>query len=67
MIFYQELDVFGAIPVPGRDSLLYFQVFSWHFYFMRGYSLVELTEHGNSAADIVVHSMHIYVLLNSYW
>ena len=29
-----------------------------HIYFMRGPSLVELTEHDNSAADIVVHSMY---------
>ena len=28
---------------------------------MRGHSLVELTEHDNSAADIIVHSMHIYI------
>ena len=48
----------------GRDSL-YFQVFPGHFYFMWGYSLVELTEHDNSAADIMVHSMYIYVLLHS--
>ena len=44
----------------GRDSL-YFQVFPWHFYFMRGHSLVELTEHDNSAADIIVHSMYIHI------
>ena len=64
MDFYLELHVFGAIPVRkkdeildlGRDSL-YFQVFPWHFYFMRGHSLVELTEHDDSAADIIVHSM----------
>ena len=36
---------------------LHFQVFPWHFYFMRGHSLVELTEHDDSAADIIVHSM----------
>ena len=28
-------------------------------------SLVELAEHDNSAADIMVHSMYIYVLLHS--
>ena len=33
------------------------QVFPWHFYFMRGHSLVELTEHEDSAADIILHSM----------
>ena len=32
------------------------QVFPWHFYFMRGHSLVELTERDDSAADIIVHS-----------
>ena len=30
---------------------------------MLGHSLVELTEHDNSAADIMLHSMYIYVLL----
>ena len=34
------------------------QVFPWHFYFMRGHSLVELTEHDDSAADIILHSMY---------
>ena len=38
------------------------QVFPWHFYFMREHSLVELTEHDDSAANINVHSIHIYVL-----
>ena len=33
---------------------------------MRGHSLVELIEHGNSAADFMVHCMHINVLLHSY-
>ena len=33
------------------------QVFPWHFYFMREHSLVELTEHDDSAANIIVHSM----------
>ena len=43
------------------------QVFPWHFYFMREHSLVELTEHDDSAANIIVHCMyiHIYVLLHS--
>ena len=30
------------------------QVFPWHFYFMREHSLVELTEHDDSAANIIV-------------
>ena len=34
---------------------------------MRGHPMVELTEHHNSAADIKVHSMYIYVLLHSYY
>ena len=33
------------------------QVFPWHFYFMREHSLVELTEHDDSAANIIVHSV----------
>ena len=41
--------------------------FPWHFYFMRGHSLVELTNHDSSAADIMVHSMYICVLLHSYY
>ena len=33
---------------------------------MSGHPLVELTEHDNSTtADIMVHSMYIYVLLHS--
>ena len=31
------------------------QVFPWHFYFMREHSLVKLTEHADSAANIIVH------------
>ena len=38
-------------PVMGE------KIFPWHFYFMRGHSLVELTEHDGSAADIILHSM----------
>ena len=41
-------------------DLLYFpvfQVFPWHFYFMRGHSFVELAEHDDSAADIILHSI----------
>ena len=35
------------------------------FIYLRGHLLVELTEHDNSAADIVAHSMYISVLLPS--
>ena len=35
------------------------QVFPWHFCFMREHSLVELTEYDGSAANIMVHSIHI--------
>ena len=36
------------------------QVFPWPFYFMREHSLVELTEHDDSAANINVQvCMHI--------
>ena len=37
---------------------LVFPGLPWHFYFMRGHSLFELTEHDDSAADIMVHSMY---------
>ena len=37
------------------------QVFPWHFYFMREHSLVKLTEHDDSAANIIVHSMYTYM------
>ena len=37
------------------------QVFPWHFYFMREHSLVGLTEHDDSAANIIVHSMYTYI------
>ena len=33
------------------------QVFPWHFYFMHGHSLVELTEHDDNAAHILLHIM----------
>ena len=39
----------------GRRDSLFFQACPGHF-FMRGYSLIDLTEHDNSAADIMVHS-----------
>ena len=32
------------------------QVFPWPFYFIREHSLVELTEHDDSAANIIVHT-----------
>ena len=38
-----------------------FQVFPWHFYFMREHSLVNLTELDDSAANIIVHSMYTYM------
>ena len=37
------------------------QVFPWHFCSMREHSLVELTEHDDSAANIIVRSMYIYM------
>ena len=40
-------------------------VFGRHFYFVRGHSLIELTEHTSSAADIMVHIVYIYVPLRS--
>ena len=57
---FLELFLFAKKMKLLTDSL-YFQVFPWHFYFMRGHSLVDLTEHDDSAADIIVHSMYIDV------
>ena len=37
------------------------QVFPSHFYFMREHSLVELTEHDDSAANTIVHNVYIYI------
>ena len=64
MDFYLELHFFGAVPVrkkyvffyEGRD-LLYFPGPLLALLYMRGHSLVELTEHDGSAADITLHSM----------
>ena len=58
---FLELFLFAKkeeIVDEGRGSL-YFQVFPGHFYFMRGHSLVELTEHDDSAADIMIHTAFI--------
>ena len=63
MDFHLELHVFGAVPVRKKDEILDYksgihcisQVFPWHFYFMRGHSLVELTEHDDSAAEIILN------------
>ena len=41
----------GGIHCTSRSSLVF-------FYFMRGNSLVELTEHDDSAADIIVHNVY---------
>ena len=59
MYFYLEVHVFGAVLLLFVEKMkfLYFQVFPWHFYFMRGHSLVGMTEHDDSAADIIVHSI----------
>ena len=75
MFFYRRGGCFGSCSCSqktkknldlGRDSL-YFQVFPGQFYLMRGESLVELTEHDDSAADdAMVHGMYVlYVLLHS--
>ena len=63
MDFYLELHVFGAVPVRKIDEILdygryslYFHIFPWHLYFMRGHSLVELTDHDDSATDIILHT-----------
>ena len=41
-------------------GLIVFPVLPLAFFFMCGQSLVELTEHNKSAADIVAHSMYMY-------
>ena len=63
MDFDLELHVFGAVPVRKKCEILDYKsgircisrVFPWHFYFMRGQSSVELTEHDDSATDIILH------------
>ena len=64
MDFYLELHVFGAVSVRKKMKFLtkggihcISQVFPWHFYFMRRHSLVKLTKHVDSAADIILRSM----------
>ena len=69
MDFYLYLHVSEGVPV--RKKKMKFltkggiycisQVFPWHFYFMREHSLVELTKHDDSAANIIVHSMYTYM------
>ena len=49
----------------GRDSL-YFQVLPWHFYFMRGHSLVELTELTVLLVLRYIVPVHIYVSMSVY-
>ena len=48
-----------------------FQVFQGkrHFYFMREHSLVDLTEHDDSAANTIVHSMYtcMYCCIHSIY
>ena len=56
-----------GVPLRKKDEILkggihcISQVFPWHFYFMREHSLVGLTEHNDSAANIIVHSMYTYM------
>ena len=68
MDFYLYLHVSEGVPVRKKDEFLtkggihcISQVFPWHFYFMREHSLVGLTEHDDSAANIIVHSMYTYM------
>ena len=44
----------AAVPVRKKYVFAESMVFPWHFYFIRGHSLVELTEQDDSAADIMV-------------
>ena len=61
--------VFGSVVLARKKNEVwdstYFQVLPGHFYFVRGHLLVELTEQDSSAADIMVHSVYMYVLLPS--
>ena len=63
MDFYLELHVFGAVPVRkkkckgGTHCISRSFIVRWHFYFVSGHSLVELTELDDSAADTIFHSM----------
>ena len=65
MDFYLYLHVSEGVPVRKKETeggiICISQVFPWHFYFMREHSLVELTEHGDNAANIIVHSMYTYM------
>ena len=63
--------VFGAVSVRKKDEILEggFFVFPGlsnycrHFYFMRGHSLVELTELDDSAADIMAYLVCVCVFI----
>ena len=55
-LFAKNMKFAGFILFPGIPLTLYF---------MRGHSLVELTEHGNSAADIMVHR-YVHICTASY-
>ena len=48
-----------------KDGIHRFSRSSLGTLFMRGHSLVELTEHDDSAADIIVHTMYTDELLHS--
>ena len=69
MDFYLYLHVSEGVPVFAKKMKFLTkggihcisQVFPWHFYFMCEHSLVELTEHDDSAANIIVHSMYTYM------
>ena len=68
MDFYLYLHVSEGVPVRKKDEILAgFIVFprsSWHFDFMREHSLVELTtEHDDSAANIIVDSIVVVVVV----
>ena len=67
MDFYLYLHVSEGVPVRKKMKLLtkggihcISQVFPWHFCFMLEHSLVELTEHDDSA-NIMVHRMYTYM------
>ena len=62
MVFIKSWTFWGLF-LFARARFIVFPGLPLEFHLMRGQSFVELTEHDNSTADIIVHSMYIYVLL----
>ena len=62
---FLELFLFAKKMKFSRAGFIVFTGLPLALYFMRGHSLVELTEHDDSVADVIVHSTYIDVLLHS--